>query len=192
MEALLPRLLAERTVQARVIDHGSKHSLLKNLPARMKGYARWPEPSLRVLVLVDQDNDDCSALKASLESAALSAGLATKTAPDAANRFKVVNRIVIEELEAWFLGDVPALCEAFPGVPASLANQARFRDPDAVAGGTWEALLQALNRAGHFVGSGRLPKIDVARRVAPLMDLERNRSRSFQTFLAGLEALLAA
>jgi hypothetical protein len=191
MEAWLPRLLAERTVEAKVIDHGSKWALLNNLPARMKGYANWPLPGLRILVLVDRDDDDCADLKRQLEAMARSAGLATKTVPAGSGAFKVVNRIVVEELEAWFLGDVPALTDAFPGVPLTLGSQARFRDPDAVTGGTWEALLRVLNKAGHYTGAPRLPKIEVARRMAPIMRFERNRSRSFQAFLAGFEALLA-
>ena len=105
--------------------------------------------------------------------------------------YKVVNRIVVEELEAWFLGDVEALMEAYPGVPPSLATKAAFRDPDAVTGGTWEALLRVLHRAGHYAGSDRLPKIEVARRVAARMQAGRNRSGSFQAFVTGLDALMA-
>ena len=156
----------------------------------MRGYANWPEPSLRVLALVDRDDDDCLSLKRKLELAATSAGLATKASPNGSGRFKVVNRIVIEELEAWFLGDVPALSSAFPGVSPSLADHAKFRDPDAVKGGTWEALFHVLNKAGHYRRLQHLPKIEVARIIAPLMQFDRNRSRSFQAFVTGLEALL--
>ncbi len=191
MEALLPRLVVGRRVDFKVIDHGSKRTLLNNLPARMKGYAKWPDARLRILVLVDRDDDDCVKLKNMLEAAATDAGLPTKTAPDQANRFKVVNRIVIEELEAWFLGDNPALVKAFPRVPTTLGKRARFRDPDAVSGGTWEALREVLNKAGYYAGSGRLPKIEVARSIAPLMEGDRNRSRRFRAFLTGLDALLA-
>ena len=190
MAAWLPRLIAGRAIKSKVIDHGSKWALLNNLPQRMKGYANWPEPGLRVLALVDRDDDDCADLKSKLESAAHSAGLATKSAPDSVGRFKVANRVVIEELEAWFLGDVAALSQAYPGVPLTLGNQAKFRNPDAVTGGTWEALLRVLNKAGHYRGSQRLPKIDVARRISPLMDFEANSSRSFNAFISGLEALL--
>jgi hypothetical protein len=139
---------------------------------------------------VDRDDDDCRALKERLEKAAKEAGLATKSTPDSAGNFRVVNRIAIEELEAWFLGDVQALSAAYAGIPASLDRQAAFRDPDAVIGGTWEALHRVLKRAGHYVGSDRIPKIEVARRVAEQMVPNRNRSRSFQAFVTGLEALI--
>jgi hypothetical protein len=191
IDALLPGRLEGRDVELKVIDHGSKQSLLRNLPNRMKAYANWPDPGLRILVLVDRDDEDCQDLKRRLEAAASSAGLPTKTAPDTNKSFKVVNRIVVEELEAWFLGDVPALVAAFPRVSASLGQQARYRDPDAVPGGTWEALRRILIRSGYYAGSRHLPKIEVARRVAPLMVASRNRSRSFRAFVDGLDALLA-
>lgn len=190
VEALLPPLLAGRSVECKIIDHGSKHALLTNLPRRLRGYADWPEPGLRIMVLVDRDDDDCMDLKRRLESAAQAARLPTKTSPDFAGRFKVVNRIVVEELEAWFLGDVPALMAAFPGIPPTLEGRAKFRNPDAVTGGTWEALLKVLKQAGHYTQSAHLPKIEVARRVATQMVAARNRSKSFQAFVTGLNALL--
>ena len=164
--------------------------MLREIPNRLKGYVSWGDPNIRVLVLVDRDDDDCAVLKAELESSAGGSGMTTKTAPDHDGTFRVVNRIVIEELEAWFFGDVPALVAAYPGVSSSLAAKAAFRDPDAIAGGTWEALHRVLQRAGHYAGAQRLPKIEVARRVAAEMAILGNRSRSFQVFVEGLDALL--
>jgi len=40
----------------------------------------------------------------------------------------------MEELEAWFLGDVDALRKAYPGIPRSLHRKARYRDPDGIKG----------------------------------------------------------
>lgn len=188
---LLPGVLGDRGCEFKIIDHGSKAALLKDLPARLQGYAARRSEDIRVLVLVDRDNDDCRTLKVKLERVAHSAGLATKTAPGVDGQFRVVNRIVIEELEAWFLGDVPALGKAYPGVPLGLASKAPFRDPDAVVGGTWEALGRVLKSAGHYTRSDNLPKIEVARRVVEHMAPAANRSRSFQVFVSGLEALLA-
>lgn len=116
LDILLPSLLPPKGVDCKIIDHGSKKALLATVPARLAGYARWADPALRILVLVDRDGDDCRLLKHQLEAAALSAGLASKTAPDCRGKFQIVNRIVIEELEAWFLGDVQALSEVYSGV----------------------------------------------------------------------------
>ena len=101
--------------------------------------------------------------------------------------FVVLNRIAVEELEAWFFGDIAALANAFPGVSPTLGAQARYRDPDAIAGGTWEALQRVLQKAGYF--GGGLPKIEVARTLAKHMDPARNTSSSFRQFVQGLAAL---
>lgn len=192
LDVLIPRLIGERAVDIKIIDHGSKPRLLTDLPNRLSGYVRrLANEDIRVLVAIDRDDDDCTGLKQQLEEIATAAGLATKSNPDAAGGFRVVNRIVVEELEAWFFGDVPALCAAYPGVPDTLDRKKGFRQPDAITGGTWEKLLQVLQRAGHYRASERLPKCDVARKVATLMDPSRNRSPSFRHFATGLEALLA-
>lgn len=188
LEALLPGLTSGHPVEYRIIEH---RNLLAELPARLRGYARQGDPAARVLVLLDRDERDCHELKARLEAAARGARLATKTAPGHDGRFQVVNRIVIEELEAWFLGDVPALRAAFPRLPEALAARRGLRDPDAIRGGTWEALLRVLQQAGYFPGATRLPKIDLARQIAAAMRPEANRSASFQAFCSGLGALLA-
>jgi len=99
----------------------------------------------------------------------------------------VLNRIAVEELEAWFFGDIVALAGAFPRVSPTLGQQAAFRDPDGIEGGTWEVLERVLQRAGYF--GGGLPKIEVAREVARHMDSTRNTSRSFRHFTQGLASL---
>lgn len=192
LDVLMPRLLGERAAALNIIDHGSKQQLLLKLPNRLAGYAkRLGHEDIRALVVIDRDDDNCLQLKRQLEGFAAAVGLATKSSPDGDGQFRVVNRIVVEELEAWFFGDVPALCAAYPGVAATLDCRAGYRDPDAITGGTWEKLLQILQRAGHYRASERLPKTEVARRVAALMNPRQNRSTSFNHFVTGLEALLA-
>lgn len=191
LEGLLPRIL-EPEIPLKIINHGSKSQLLKGLPQRLLGYSKCPlayRP--KVLVLIDRDAADCLALKAQLEGACHAANLPTKSAPAADGAFEVVNRIVIEELEAWYFGAVPALAAAFPGTPLTLANKQKFRDPDAVGGGTHEQLLRVLQNAGHYKGLDRLPKIDAARRMGALIEPAANRSASFSHFLSGLHALQA-
>lgn len=189
-EALLQNLLSKILPLDResefVVFQGKK-DLLANLEPRLKAYRKWIPGDWRIVVLVDEDREDCRQLKARLESAARAAGFATKTRPDASGRFVVVNRIVIEELESWFFGDVPALVSAYPGISPHLGKRAAYRDPDAIAGGTWETLERELQRAGYY--GGGLPKIEVARTMAAHMAPDRNTSRSFQCFCAGLAAV---
>lgn len=189
LETLLPVVVPGHDFRIRLF--AGKPDLLRNLPDRMRGYARRHDlDRLRILVLIDEDREACAALKERMERAAADAGLVTKSTARGAGRFTVVNRIVVEELEAWYLGDLDALRVAYPGLPPSLHNRRGFRDPDAVSGGTAEALFRELRRAGYFTGVDRLPKIHLARRIAPHMLPERNRSRSFAVFADGVRALV--
>ena len=100
------------------------------------------------------------------------------------SNFQVLNRLAIEELEAWFFGDIEALNAAYPRISLNLGNKAKYRDPDSIAGGTWEALERELKRVGYY--SGGLSKISAAREISLHMVPERNRSHSFQVFRRGL------
>jgi hypothetical protein len=62
-----------------------------------------------------------------------------------------------------------------------------YRDPDSIAGGTWEALERVLKSAGYFRTG--LRKIELARSVAKHMDPQRNRSRSFRAFVDAINRL---
>lgn len=183
LDGFLPRVLPAGATW-KLIQFQGKGDLLANLERRLKGYRNWLPAGDRIVVLIDEDRQDCRKLKDQLEVAAQTAGFVTKSAAGKA-QFQVVNRVAIEELEAWFLGDIEAIRAAYPRVPASLANRENFRDPDAVAGGTWEALERELKRAGYFPGG--LAKIEFARVMAQHLEPTRNRSRSFQVFLEGLQ-----
>ena len=185
---LLPVVLQDKasfTIHA----YQGKQGLLRRLPDRLRGYRQWVPEGWYVLVLIDEDRKDCHELKARLEKAAQNAGLATKSSPGSDGKFRVVNRLAIEELEAWFFGDVPALLRAYPKLPASLDRKAKYRDPDAIPGGTSEALERLLQRAGYYTGG--MPKIQVAQQVSRHMSPERNTSHSFQVFREGLLACLS-
>ena len=179
LEQLLPRMLAEADFQ--IIRFQCKDDLLKQLPARLRGYSNWLPATWTVLVLVDRDDDDCRALKQAMEKVAADAGLLSKTRAGHGKPFQVVNRIAIEELEAWFFGDWPAVQAAYPRVSATQASKQGFRDPDAVLGGTWEALERVLKQAGYFKTG--LRKMECAKAVAQNMDPLKNSSRSFQAFV---------
>lgn len=151
-----------------------KPDLLGKLPGRLRGYRHWNQDDLRVVVVLDRDQDDCVELKQRLLSISAAAGM------------PALYRIAIEELEAWLLGDIAALRTAYPRVPASLHAQQGLRDPDAIRG-TWEALDRVLRRAGYY--SSGMPKVEVATRVAESMDPDVNISASFCAFRDGLRAL---
>jgi translation initiation factor IF-1 len=189
LENLLPKILGQKSVHWTVRHFQGKADMLNKLPGRLQGYRIWLSyQDLYIVVLIDSDNEDCHALKARLEAMAQDAGLITKSNAQQGQRFHVLNRLVIEELEAWFLGDVEALRAAYPRVSPNLGQQARYRYPDAIRGGTWEALAQLLQDLNYY--PSRFPKIEVARNISQYMDPGRNRSHSFQVFVAGLKAIL--
>lgn len=186
LDGMLPQLLPASATWNLIAFQG-KTDLLEKLEARLRGYRPWIPSDWRIVVLVDEDREDCRALKAQMEAAACAAGFSTKSHPAAGGVFSVLNRISIEELEAWFFGDITALATAYPGVSPHLGSRAAYRDPDAIAGGTWEALERELRRVGYY--GGGLPKIEVARNLAAHMQPARNTSASFRCFCAGLAAL---
>lgn len=177
LNTLLPRILGD--IPFTIHAFQSKVELLKKLPARLKGYARWLPEDYRLVVLVDRDDDDCIELKRKLEDYALKVGLPTRSNPRG-NHFLVVNRIVVEELEAWYFGDWEAVTSAYPKVSAAVVRRPSFRNPDGIKGGTWEIFQRELQRAGYYKSG--LPKREVAAKIARHMDPGRNTSRSFQHF----------
>ena len=187
LRTMLPRLLQQdRTFEVHAFQ--GKSDLLGKLEARLRGYAVWLPADWRIVVVVDRDDDDCRELKRRLEAAADRAGLRTRTHAGNA-QWQLVNRIAIEELEAWYFGDWEAVCAAYPRVPGTMPQRQGFRDPDAVAGGTWEAFERVLRRHGYFKGG--LAKIDAARAIGAQIDPGRARSRSFALFYGAIAEAVA-
>ena len=185
LRTILPKILSGNISYDFFVFKGKEH-LLKNLPERLKTYRQWISDDWRIFVLIDEDRKDCHELKAKLEQAAHEAGFVTKSSAAENEDFQVVNRLAIEELEAWFFGDVEALHAAYPRVSQNLQYQERYRDPDAIQGGTYEALERLLIRQNYF--RERIPKPTVAQNIAQHMEPSRNRSKNFQVFVEGLKA----
>ncbi len=162
-----------------------KQELLAQLPGQLRAMARWIPDHYRIVVLLDEDRDDLAALEDTLEQMSRGAGLNTLSVPGKGAR--VANRIAVEELEAWMLGDPQALRAAFPKLSATFEKTAALRYPDAVKGGTWEALERLLQKYGYYLGG--LAKVDCARNVATHIDPHRNISPSFKNFYQGLHLL---
>lgn len=190
LEHVLPRILGTAW-EVNYHPFQGKSDLLKSLPARLRGYSPWLPDDWRILVLIDEDREDCEALKRQLEDVAKAAGLTTKSSTGS-GPFQVPNRIAVEELEAWFFGDVDALLAAYPKVPSSLGKKAGYRNPDAIKEGTWEALDRVLRKAGADWPKGGMPKVEVAQSISRHMVPDRNRSHSFRVFVEGLQALVRA
>lgn len=187
LKVILPKILpAHVSFDFRVFE--GKHDLLRKLPNRLKSYRKWIPDDWRIVVLIDENRKDCLQLKAQLEEAAREAHLLTKACASPNSNFQVVNRLAIEELEAWFFGDIVALQTAYPKISKNLQYQKKYRNPDAIKGGTYESLERLLIRKGYY--KERLPKIAAAQNIAPYMEPNRNKSRSFRVFVEGIEACI--
>jgi hypothetical protein len=180
---IVPKVLGHNFSFA-IHPHQGKPDLMQKLPGRLRGYKAWIPEDWRIAVLVDADNEDCLEIKNELEKAARDARLITKSIAASGSRFQVLNRLAIEELEAWFFGDIAALHAAYPRVSLNLENKAKYRNPDEILGGTWEALERELQQVGYY--SAGLSKISAARDISISMVPERNQSKSFQVFRKGL------
>lgn len=62
LQNILPRMLPPE-VTFKVHPYSGKQDLLARLPGRLAGYRRWISRDLRIVILIDQDNADCRALK---------------------------------------------------------------------------------------------------------------------------------
>lgn len=182
LRGLLPRLLPrDRTFTIHLFQ--GKKDLFAKLEARLRGYAAWLPQDWRIVVVVDRDDDDCRKLKQQMENIAATVGLQSRTRSPSC--WQLVNRIVIEELEAWYFGAWDAVVKAYPKLPPNLPP--KYYNSDTIAGGTWEAFERLLKRHGYFKSG--LAKVKVAQTLGQLMDPSSCRSRSFQCFR---DALLEA
>ena len=151
-----------------------KRLLLDQLPSILHGYGKSLEPGAAVLVVVDLDDRDCLAFKQDL----LDVLHACYPRP------RTIFRIAIEEVEAWLLGDRDAVKTAYSHARTSALN--RYVQ-DSICG-TWEVLADAVYRGGSarlrragYHETGRA-KCQWAEEIAPHLDVDRNRSKSFQVF----------
>jgi hypothetical protein len=181
----LPRHLPNETT-FRLHVHRGKNDLLRKLEDRLRGYRSWMPDYYGIVILIDRDDDDCRALKGQLESCCLAAGLATKSSPrDEA--YSAVTRIAVEELEAWYFGNWPAVIRAYPKVSANVINKAALRDSDRILGGTWETLERVLQSKGYFQTG--LRKVEMARNIGREIDPLETISESFTRFINALREI---
>ena len=183
----LPNILPENCT-FQVHPFHDKSQMLRKLGSRLRAYAKWLPQEWRIVVLIDRDSNECHLLKQKIESLAISAGLRSRSTADTSD-WQVVSRVVIEELEAWYFGDWDAVRAAYPRARNTLPP--RFRNPDAVTGGTWEVFEDELQKAGYFKSG--LRKRDAAREIGQYINPDRNISHSFRVFRdAIVEATMVA
>ncbi len=159
-----------------------KRFLLNQLPKLLRGYGKSLQNfSAAVVVIVDLDDKDCQTFKQEMLD------ILNDCNPQPTTLF----RIAIEEGEAWLLGDRNAVKTAYPDAKEHVLNT---YVQDGICG-TWEKLADAIYPGGSqklkrlgWPHTGKA-KCDWARKIAPHLDVESNRSRSFQVFRDGIRNL---
>ena len=150
-----------------VLDHKGKSDLESSYPKKMRA---WTEPGVRFIILRDNDGSDCTGLKKRLAS----------KVPAKVRRYLI--RIVCQELESWFIGDLPAVAAAYPAASRLKAFKDLSKtDPD--------TLTNASELLKDLTGTGA--KRARALEIAKQMPCQQNRSKSFNVFVQGVTRFLA-
>lgn len=168
LEALLPRVFPGWVSGQDFVcvPHEGKSDLDRSIPRKLSA---WRIPNDRFVIVRDNDNADCMNLKRRLAAMCANHGR-----PD------TLIRLVCQELEAWYLGDLTALSEAFDAPKADTpALRKRFADPD-----SWQKPSVEVRRlvSAFQKGSG-------ARHMGRHLSIKGNASASYQVFISGLQRL---
>ena len=162
LTSLLPRVLP-KGIETHFMVFEGKRDLEKNVVPKLRG---WRKANSQFVVLRDQDRGDCKVIKRGLLNLCVQA-----------DRPKAIVRILCKELETCFIGDWQAVAKAYNNSAlADLQRKAKYRKPDLLSNPSAE-LRQALQT---------YQKRDGARRIAPHLDLDNNRSDSFNALLYSL------
>ena len=180
---LLSRLLAdypEHTDQ--VVPFGGKQRMLGQLRGRFYTLARARYAD-RVIVVIDQDTEDCEQLKRRIYEDAVSAGLVYRNQPTSESVLRI--RIAMTELESWFIGDPSAVRAAYPRLTERDLRLQRNQHPDTLPD-AWEWLERRLTQRRYFPRGMR--KVEAANAIATHLNLtpDANTSQSFRLFLRTL------
>lgn len=166
LDGLLPRLFPGWMVERdfKCVPHQGKSDLDASIPRKLSA---WRIPGDRFVIVRDNDNAACVALKARYRSLCEKAG-----------RPETLIRLVCQELESWYLGDLAALATCFGNTKLNTpALRKRFSDPD-----SWQKPSVELARL--------LPsfqKIGAARAMAVHLGVGESRSTSFREFVDGVQ-----
>ncbi|MBI5497778.1 MAG: DUF4276 family protein [Deltaproteobacteria bacterium] len=166
LEGLLPRILPGNTRVIPLVFQG-KQDLESNITRKLQA---WQDDKASFLILRDQDNATCKAVKD---------GLVRRCQASGKRRWKV--RVACRELEAWLLGDLAAV-EAglnLHGV-AQMQGKKKFREPDNT---------QRPSDVLREVTGGAYQKVGGCRAIGPYLSLNKNASPSYRVFVDAVKEL---
>ena len=165
LDGLIPRLLPG-TVEGQhflCVQHEGKSDLDRSIPRKLSA---WRFPGDRFVIVRDNDNANCIQLKARFQAVC-----------EANGRPETLVRLVCQELESWYVGDLHALASAFENPKLNTpALRKRFANPD-----EWQKPSIEISRLipAFQKGSG-------ARIMAARLSGTGNSSHSFKIFVTGV------
>ncbi len=147
-----------------VIAFDGKADLERKIHDKMKS---WNYGNPHFIIVRDNDGGNCVALKERLHNIACKSGKPHHV------------RIVCQELENWFFGDLAAVAAAYPKATIP-QNYHSYRVPD------------RLNNASQELGklTGDITKIGRAETIAKHLSPDNNSSHSFNVFYTTLKELI--
>lgn len=169
LKGILPRMLAEHIYPEYKVFEG-KQDLEKKLPIILRA---WRVPDCSFIIIRDQDSGDCLTIKQRLAKLWQDSGRTD---------VPMLIRIACRELESFYLGDLAAV-EKGIGVRGiiSMQSKKKYREPDKL--GNPSAELRRLT-------AGCYEKVLGSRAIAPHLDLNGNRSQSFNALVSGIRHLM--
>ena len=169
---LLPKILSDE-VLFRVYPHQGKQDLEKALKKTVPSISKMP--GAKILITRDKDSADCIEVKEKINTI-----IAGKCHCD------YFMRIICKELESWFLGDLTAIQLAYPKFkPVDYSNKADCTNVDKIT----QPNNYLLKIIAAYNDLETLPKLEVSETVAPLLNLETNKSASFTQTIAAIKKL---
>ncbi len=168
LDGLLPRLFPgwEPETHFKCVPHQGKSDLDASVPRKLNA---WRIPGDRFVIVRDNDNAKCTDIKQRYLAICHAAGR-----PD------TLVRLVCQELESWYIGDLQALAEAFDNPKLDTpALRKRFAHPDEWA----KPSAEVARLVPEFQKTG------AARLMSQHLRAEGNRSPSFMAFVEGVRRI---
>ncbi|MCL5123682.1 MAG: DUF4276 family protein [Deltaproteobacteria bacterium] len=172
LSVIMPRLLEATgnadNVAYQILPFEGKSDLEKKLCRRLRG---WRKPVTRFVIIRDQDSGDCRMIKEKLLQLCQEAG-----------KSDCLVRIACHELESFYLGDLAAV-EAGLSLNglSQRQRQKKYRAPDSVASPSQELIR---------ITGKRYQKVAGSRAISRHLDLENNKSHSFNVLVDGIRRLI--
>jgi len=149
------------------IPHEGNRDLDLSIPRTL---GSWNAPEDRFIIVRDNDSKNCSELKKNLQKLCRRG-----------HKPNTLVRLICQELESWYLGDLAALSKALGSSKIDTErNRKRYTDPD---------LFEKPSKEVEKLLKKKLIKRQVARLMGQHLTPETNRSHSLKVFVEGVRQI---